>query len=97
MHDFRPVMTLISKEKSDFMRALNRSNIKYEIINNNFQKLIDKERVGLWKVSRKSFPSFDYNSTYHTYEDIVSELKMIGTKGWFQLFLSHSYINILWK
>jgi hypothetical protein len=76
-------MTLISKEKSNFMRALNRSNIKYEIVNNNFQKVIDKERVGLWKISRKIFASFDYNSTYHTYEEIVSELKRIGTKGWF--------------
>ena len=74
MADLRPVLSLVNPEGMDFLKALNNSNIKYEIASNSFQKLIDTEREQN-ELKKAAFRSekgleraFDYDGVYHTYQ-----------------------------
>ena len=69
MTDMRPVLSLISPEGIEFLKALNSSNIRYEIASNNFQNLIDQEmEQNQRNKALYSTKAFDYNTVYHTYQ-----------------------------
>lgn len=71
----RPILTLVSPNQNDFLSALNKSKIDFEVKAKNFQKVIDSERVENDKNRRKFRQTvFDYDSTFHKYEEISSEL-----------------------
>ena len=83
MTDMRPVLTLVNPEGMDFLNALNSSNIKYEIVANNFQKLVDAEREqnemnkALYK-SKGLDRAYDYNTVYHPYQ-VSQYCKLVKT------------------
>jgi hypothetical protein len=88
MRDMRPVLTLINEEKSEFLSSLNSSKIKYEITAHNFQEIIDRERREN-DMNKRMTRAFDYSSSFHTYEEIVSELKRITTNS--ELYFSEEH------
>ena len=79
MSDMRPVLTLIKPEESaqQFLQSLNRSGIYYEVAANNFQKVIDEEKEENDENRKRFRQSFDYENTFHRYEDINNELTRI--------------------
>jgi murein tripeptide amidase MpaA len=86
MTDMRPVLSLMSPEGADFLNALNSSNIKYEIASNNFQKNIEAEREQNELNKMKSLAkglerAFDYDTVYHTYAEIIAELKALPSQS----------------
>lgn len=69
MTDMRPVLSLIGPEGIDFLKALNSSNIRYEVAANNFQNLIDQEmEQNQRNKALYSTKAYDYDTVYHTYQ-----------------------------
>lgn len=79
MSDMRPVLTLVTPEEKGhkFLQSLNRSGIVYEVTANNFQNVIDKEREENDQNRKRFRLSFDYENTFHRYDDINNELTRI--------------------
>jgi hypothetical protein len=88
MLDMRPVLTLIDDEKFEFLSSLNSSRIEYEITAHNFQEVIDRERHEN-DMNKRIINEFDYANSYHTYEEIVSELKRIAANS--ELYFSEEH------
>jgi len=82
MRDLRPVLTHISPEQLGFLSALNSSKIKYEVDAYNLQKVIDAENEENQRNQLTfSLKGFDYENSYHSYDEIVSELQNIGSRS----------------
>ncbi len=78
MTDLRPVLTVISSKQIGFLSALNSSNIKYAA--NSFQKVIDAEREQNDRNKQYfSAKTFDYETVYHSYEEINTELQTVAS------------------
>ena len=73
--DLRPVLSLIGPKDTYFLETLNKSSIAYEIVSNNFQKLIDDQ-----KAENNVFygTGFDYEHKYHSYDEIKNELHSVA-------------------
>ncbi|CAG2173202.1 unnamed protein product, partial [Oppiella nova] len=72
--------TLVGPDSGyQFLRSLNASRIPYEVVANSFQKVIDNERAEMRAHRLYSRAGFDYEKTYHTYEEIVAELTSISS------------------
>jgi hypothetical protein len=81
MTDLRPILTLISPKQTNFSLALTSSNIRYEVAVHSFQKVVDAEREEN-EINREMFntKTFDYDSTYHTYAQIVAEMQSLNSE-----------------
>ncbi len=81
MTDLRPILTLISPKQTSLLLALNNSNIRYEVAAHNFQKVVDAEREEN-EINREMFntKTFDYDNTYHTYAQIVTEMQSLNSE-----------------
>jgi len=77
MSDLRPVLSLISPEGTEFLTALNRSNIHYQMVSNNFQERVDQEMEENQRNRMRSTKAFDYDTVYHSYQEIVAEFKAL--------------------
>jgi hypothetical protein len=88
MLDMRPVLTLINEEKSEFLSSLNRSKIEYEITAHNFQKIIDRERYEN-EMNKAMTREFDYSSSFHTYTEILSQVKRVAANS--ELYFSEEH------
>ena len=75
----RPVLSLLGPNDHDFLVTLNKSSIKYEVVSNSFQKLIDAEREENDRVSTFA-ATFDFENKYHTYAEIKTELNAIASQ-----------------
>jgi len=92
MKDLRPVLTHISPEQLGFLSALNSSEIKYEVEAHNLQKVIDAENKENERNQLTfSLKGFDYEHSYHSYEEIVSELQSMDSRSESNFFAFISY------
>ncbi|CAG2116223.1 unnamed protein product [Medioppia subpectinata] len=83
MPDMRPVLTLVPGEKigAEFLVALNKSRIGFEVTADNFQKMLNAERDENSRNLRRFRSFFDYQSTYHSYDEIIAELQRVSTNN----------------
>ncbi|CAG2116740.1 unnamed protein product [Medioppia subpectinata] len=82
MGDMRPVTTLIGPDGGNqFLRALNASRIRYEVVVNNFQTVIDEEKAENLRNIMYSTRAFDYDTVYHTYDEIRDEMRRVDDEG----------------
>ena len=82
MRDMRPVLSLVGPDGGrDFLRALNFSRIKYEVVANNFQKVIAEERSANQRNALYSTKAFDYDTVYHNFDEITTELKSLPAQS----------------
>jgi len=81
MTDLRPILTLVSPKRTGFLSALNNSNIRYEVAAHSFQKVVDAEREEN-EINGEMFnaKTFDYDNTYHTYAQIVTEMQSLNSE-----------------
>ena len=82
MDDLRPLLTIIDPQRSEYLTALNRSRIPYEIVHHNYQKVVDAERAQIELSSRAGLKddNFDYENSYHTYNEIVAQFQFLSSK-----------------
>ncbi|KAJ6215721.1 hypothetical protein RDWZM_010221 [Blomia tropicalis] len=82
LNDLRPVLTIVDPYKEQyFLRALNNSKIFHEIVSNNFQRIVDKERAEMEMASRQlnaKGENYDYENSYHNYEEILDQMKYLA-------------------
>lgn len=80
MPDMRPVLTIIDPQRSQFLTALNYSRIGYEVVHHNYQKVVEQERQEMVMASRgQRDPNYDYETKYHTYDEILKQIKYLAT------------------
>ena len=82
LNDLRPVLTIVDPYKEQyFLRALNNSKIFHEIVSNNYQRIVDKERAEMEMASRQlnaKGENYDYENSYHNYEEILDQMKYLA-------------------
>ncbi|KAH9388434.1 carbamoyl-phosphate synthase (glutamine-hydrolyzing) cpa2 [Tyrophagus putrescentiae] len=80
MPNMRPVLTVIDPPRSQFITALNNSQIGYEVVHQNLKQVVDQERQEMVMASKNRRDlKFDYENQYHTYEEIIQQIKHLAT------------------
>lgn len=72
------MLTIVDPQRSGFFKVLNQSAINYEIVTNNYQTVVENERATLLSSRANSPRAFDYEKSYHTYQEIIDEIKAVA-------------------
>lgn len=72
------MLTVVDPQRNGFFKVLNQSAIKYEVVVNNYQSVVDRERAAMLTSRANNGRAFDYENSYHTYQQIIDELKAVA-------------------
>jgi hypothetical protein len=76
-NDLSPILVEIEPTNYEVLQYFNSTNIRYEIVTKDLQEFIENQRF-LTNSHMKN--KFDYDYTYHKYNQIVKELRDFETK-----------------
>jgi len=93
LDDLRPVLTIVDPQREEFLVSLNRSKIPYEIVTNNYQSWVDNEKAEMELSARARNPSYDYENSYHTYAEILAQVKYLAEQSELNFGLQKDFIN----
>ncbi|XP_075676106.1 carboxypeptidase B-like [Dermatophagoides pteronyssinus] len=94
-NNFQSILTLINPQQKQFIKSkLNQSNIDYDIISENYKKIIEQQNLEI-NLAKKLFyqrslsanvnvndyyyDQFDYGN-YHTYDELYSQIDYLANK-----------------
>lgn len=77
-YDLNPILTDLSPSQLEVLSVLKNYGIHYDIVSNNLQSLID-DQIEDSLIKSSLYKPFDFDATYHTYDEIVAELQSIAT------------------
>lgn len=89
----KPVKTVIDPQRNGIFEQLAKIGIRFDVLTHNLEELIEKERQHMLLARQKHHPhsrAFDYENTYHTYQEIIDQIKQVAQENpsmlfaWFQ-------------